>query len=59
MKKTKPFYRGHRFLSLRDVEELMLEPGVVVTYETISVKGQMVDDGVDQNPAQQFYSLDG
>ncbi|WP_375541860.1 IS110 family transposase [Paraburkholderia sp. CNPSo 3281] len=35
MKKTKPLYHGHRFLSLRDVEELMLELGVVVTYETI------------------------
>ncbi|MGF6960926.1 putative transposase [Paraburkholderia youngii] len=51
MKKTKLLYHGHRFpavviscavrwyfrfsLSLRDVEELLLERGVVVTYETI------------------------
>jgi hypothetical protein len=51
MKKTKSLYHGHRFpavviscavrsyfrfsLSLRDVEELLLERGVVVTYETI------------------------
>jgi putative transposase len=51
MKKTKSLYRGRRFpavviscavrwyfrfsLSLRDVEELLLERGVVVTYETI------------------------
>jgi putative transposase len=50
MKKTKSLYHGHRFpavviscavrwyfrfsLSLRDIEELMLERGVVVTYET-------------------------
>jgi putative transposase len=48
MKKTKSLYHGHRFpaviiscavrwyfrfgLSLRDVEELLLERGVVVTY---------------------------
>jgi transposase-like protein len=51
MKKTKSLYHSHRFpavvigcavrwyfrfsLSLRDVEELLLERGVVVTYETI------------------------
>ena len=51
MKKTKSLYHGHRFpavviscavrwyfrfsLSLRAVEELLLERGVVVTYETI------------------------
>jgi putative transposase len=51
MKKTKSLYRGHRFpaiviscavrwyfrfsLSLRDIEELLLERGIVVTYETI------------------------
>jgi putative transposase len=51
MKKTKSLYHGHRLpavviscavrwyfrfsLSLRDVEELLLERGVVVTYETI------------------------
>ncbi|MGF6695707.1 transposase-like protein [Paraburkholderia sp. MM5496-R1] len=51
MKETKSPYHGHRFpaviiscavrwyfrfsLSLRDIEELMLERGVVVTYETI------------------------
>ncbi|MFM0157023.1 IS6 family transposase, partial [Paraburkholderia sediminicola] len=51
MKKTKTLYHGHRFpvaviscavrwyfrfsLSLRDIEELLLERGVVVTYETI------------------------
>ena len=51
MKKTKSLYHGHRFpavviscavswyfrfsLGLRDVEELLLERGVVVTYETI------------------------
>jgi putative transposase len=51
MKKTKSLYHGHRFpavviscavrwyfrfsLSLRDVEELLLGRGVVVTYETI------------------------
>jgi putative transposase len=51
MKKTKSLYPSHRFpavviscavrgyfrfnLSLRDVEELLLERGVVVTYETI------------------------
>jgi len=51
MKKTKSLYHGHRFpaiviscavrwyfrfsLSLRDIEELLLERGVVVTYETI------------------------
>jgi putative transposase len=51
MKKTKSLYHGHRFpalvincavrwyfrfsLSLRDVEELLLERGVIVTYETI------------------------
>jgi putative transposase len=51
MIKTKSLYRGHRFpavviscavrwylrfsLSLRDIEELMLERGIVVTYETI------------------------
>jgi putative transposase len=49
--KTKSPYRGHRFptvviscalrwyfrfsLSLRDIEELLLERGVVATYETI------------------------
>ncbi|WP_433706410.1 IS6 family transposase [Paraburkholderia sacchari] len=51
MKKTKSLYHGHRFpasviscavrwhfrfnLSLRDIEELLLERGVVVTYESI------------------------
>jgi putative transposase len=51
MKKMKSLYHGHRFpaiviscavrwyfrfnLSLRDIEELLLERGVVVTYETI------------------------
>jgi putative transposase len=51
MKKTKSLYHGHRFaavviscavrwyfrfsLSLRDIEELLFEHGVVVTYETI------------------------
>ena len=51
MKKTTSLYQGHRFpavviscavrwyfrfsLSLRDIEELLLERGVVVTYETI------------------------
>jgi putative transposase len=51
MKKSKSLYYGHRFpagviscavrwyfrfqLSLRDIEELLLERGVVVTYETI------------------------
>jgi putative transposase len=51
MKKTKSLYHGQRFpavviscavrwyfrfsLSLRDVEELLVERGVVVTYETI------------------------
>ncbi|QCP54511.1 IS6 family transposase [Trinickia violacea] len=51
MKKTKSLFRGHRFpasiiscavrwyfrfnLSLRDIEELLLERGVEVTYETI------------------------
>src|ERR1700756_1771680 len=51
MKKTKSLYHGHRFpavviscavrwyfrfsLSLRDIDELLLERGVVVTYETI------------------------
>src|SRR5471030_1007803 len=51
MKKSKSLYRGHRFqaavisgavcwyfhfhLSLRDVEELLFERGVVVSYETI------------------------
>ncbi len=51
MKKSKSLYRGHRFpavviscavrwyfrfqLSLRDVEELLFERGVIVTYETI------------------------
>ncbi|MBB5421768.1 putative transposase [Paraburkholderia sp. JPY171] len=51
MKKRKPLYHGHRFpafviscavrwyfrfsLSLRDIEKLLLERGVVVTYETI------------------------
>ena len=51
MKKSKSFYHGHRFpaaviscavrwyfrfqLSLRDVEELLFERGVVVSYETI------------------------
>src|SRR5579864_7471267 len=51
MKKTKSLYHGHRFpsvviscaarwyfrfsLSLRDIEEMLLERGVVVTYETI------------------------
>ena len=51
MKKTKSLYHGHRFpavviscavrwyfrfsLSLRDIEELLFERGVVVTYETI------------------------
>jgi putative transposase len=51
MKKTKSLYHGHPFpdavigcavrwyfrfsLSLRDIEELLLERGVVVTYETI------------------------
>lgn len=51
MKKTKSLYHGSRFpaeviscavrwyfrfsLSLRDIEELLLERGVVVTYETI------------------------
>ncbi|MGF7137362.1 transposase-like protein [Paraburkholderia sp. EB58] len=51
MNKTKSLYRGHRFpavviscalcwyfrfsLCLRDIEELLLERGVVFTYETI------------------------
>nr|WP_302056715.1 IS6 family transposase [Paraburkholderia sp. CNPSo 3281] len=51
MKKTKSLYHGHRFpaavishavrwyfrfhLSLRDVEELLFERGVVVSYETV------------------------
>src|ERR1700710_2572731 len=51
MKKSKSLYRGHRFpaaviscavrwyfrfqLSLRDIEELLFERGVIVTYETI------------------------
>src|SRR5260370_36402963 len=51
MKKSKSLYHGHRFpteviscsvrwyfrfqLSLRDIEELLLERGVTVTYETI------------------------
>src|SRR3954447_8873349 len=50
-KKSKSLYRGHRFpagvincavrwyyryqLSLRDIEELLFERGVIVTYETI------------------------
>ncbi|AME28282.1 transposase (plasmid) [Burkholderia sp. PAMC 26561] len=55
MKKTKSLYHGHRFLaivisravrwyfrfglSLRDIEELLLERGVLVTYETIRSGG--------------------
>ena len=51
MKKSKSLYYGHRFpagviscalrwyfrfqLSLRDIEELLFERGVIVTYETI------------------------
>jgi putative transposase len=51
MKKTKSLYHGHRFpavvishavrwyvrfhLSLRDIEELLFERGVVVSYESI------------------------
>ena len=51
MKKTKLLYHGHRFpaaviscavrwhfwfnVSLRDIEELLLERGVAVTYEAI------------------------
>ena len=51
MKKTKSLYHGHRFpavviscaarwyfrfsLTLRDIEALLLERGVVVTYETV------------------------
>jgi transposase-like protein len=51
MKKTKSLYHGHRFpavviscavrwyfrfqLSLRDIEELLFERGVVVSYETV------------------------
>ena len=51
MKKTKSLYHGHRFpatvishavrwyfrfhLSLRDIEELLFERGVIVSYETI------------------------
>jgi putative transposase len=51
IKKTRSLYRGYRFpaavisggvrwyfrfnLGLRDIEELLLERGVVVTYETI------------------------
>ncbi|MFM0157107.1 IS6 family transposase, partial [Paraburkholderia sediminicola] len=51
MKKTKSLYHGHRFpagvincavrwyfrfqLSLRDIEELLFERGVIVTYETV------------------------
>lgn len=51
MKKTKPLYHGRRYpavviscavrwyfrfqLSLRDIEELLFERGVVVSYETI------------------------
>jgi putative transposase len=51
MKNAKPLYHGHRFpaaviscavrwyfrfqLSLRDIEELLFERGVVVSYETI------------------------
>lgn len=51
MKKSKSLYRGHRFpagviscavcwyyryqLRLRDIEELLFERGVIVTYETI------------------------
>jgi putative transposase len=50
MKKSKSLYHGHRFpagviscavrwyhhyqLSLRDIEELLFERGVIVTYET-------------------------
>ncbi|CAD6561855.1 hypothetical protein LMG27952_07599 [Paraburkholderia hiiakae] len=56
MKKTKPLYHGHRFpasvircavrwyfrfnLSLRDIEELLLERGVVETYETVALSEQ-------------------
>lgn len=52
MKKTKPLCHGHHFpasviscavrwyfrfnLSLRDIEELLLERGVVATYETVA-----------------------
>ncbi|MFM0268553.1 IS6 family transposase, partial [Paraburkholderia sediminicola] len=51
MKKAKSLYHGHRFpatviihavrwyfrfqLSLRDIEELLFERGVTVTYETV------------------------
>ena len=51
MKKTKPLYHGHRFpaaiiscavrwyfrfqLSLRDIEVLLFERGIIVSYETI------------------------
>jgi transposase-like protein len=57
MKKRKSLYHGHRFpavviscavrwyfrfsLSLRDIEELLLERGVVVTYETILLVRQV------------------
>lgn len=39
MKKPKTLYHGHRFppsvISLRDIEELLFERGVIVSYETI------------------------
>ncbi len=39
MKKPKTLYHGHRFppsvISLRDIEELPFERGVIVSYETI------------------------
>ena len=57
MKKTKSLYHGHHFpavviscavrwyfrfsLSLRDIEELLLERGVVVTYETMLLVRQV------------------
>jgi putative transposase len=79
MQKTKSPYHGHRFpavviscavrwyfrfsLSLRDIEELLLERGVVVTYETIRCwcdkfgADQMKDTAVTRTAAARFYSL--
>ncbi|WP_240975183.1 IS110 family transposase [Paraburkholderia aromaticivorans] len=61
MKKTKSLHHGHRFpaaviscalrwyfrfsLSLRDIEESLLERGVVVTYETIR-RGLLTEHGI-------------
>jgi len=67
MNKTKSLYRGHRFpavviscalcwyfrfsLCLRDIEELLLERGVVFTYETIQSVAGAISSALDSRVA--------